>query len=129
MDDPISRQAAIDTVHKVIFNFFDLAEDDDESPMTYLDEKLLEVNKALTNELKELHAAQSEMVQTVEPVRRGKWIVSPREEWETFDECICSVCNTVEYFNVGWKRFNYCPNCGARMENEKETNHDHEKKA
>lgn len=54
---------------------------------------------------------------TIDPVKRGKWIVIPQRcENQTFDECKCSVCGTVEYFNSGWKKFNYCPNCGATME-------------
>ncbi len=56
-------------------------------------------------------------VPTIDPVKHGKWIVIPQRcENQTFDECKCSVCGTVEYFNSGWKKFIYCPNCGARME-------------
>ena len=50
------------------------------------------------------------------PVKHGEWVVVMAEEWCTFDECKCSVCGVVEYFNKGWKKFSYCPNCGARME-------------
>lgn len=53
-----------------------------------------------------------------EPVRNGKWVGVMTEEWCTFDECKCSVCGVVEYFNKGWKKFSYCPNCGARMDGE-----------
>lgn len=53
---------------------------------------------------------------TVEERKTGEWIEKPKEEYQTFDECVCSNCGVVEYFNNGWKRFNYCPNCGARME-------------
>lgn len=51
---------------------------------------------------------------TIEP-KKGKWIDVMTGEWCTFDECKCSVCGVVEYFNKGWKKFSYCPNCGARM--------------
>lgn len=34
---------------------------------------------------------------------------------ETFAECKCTNCGAVEYFNHGWKKFNFCPNCGADM--------------
>lgn len=49
------------------------------------------------------------------PVRHGKWTV----EWETEDTRMlrCSECRMV--FNVGKGRDgNYCPNCGARMDEE-----------
>lgn len=52
------------------------------------------------------------------PVKDGKWIEVMTEEWCTFDECKCSVCGDVEYFNKGWKKFSYCPNCGAKMREE-----------
>ena len=60
-----------------------------------------------------------EQAPTIDPVKRGKWIVIPQRcENQTFDECKCSVCGTVEYFNSGWEKFNYCPNCGADMRGE-----------
>lgn len=53
----------------------------------------------------------------VQEVRHGRWVVLGEQiEKQTFDECKCSECGCVEYFNKGWKRFNYCPNCGARMD-------------
>ena len=56
----ISRKAAIDAVHKTIFKFFDIVEDDSESPITYQDERLLELNKSITQQIKALPSAQSE---------------------------------------------------------------------
>ena len=50
--------------------------------------------------------------------KHGKWIVREKDEWQTFDECVCTECGCVEYFNAGWKRFTFCPNCGARMDGE-----------
>lgn len=61
MSDPISRQAAIDTVHHAIYDFFDICEDDDESPITYKDEKLLEVNKEITRRIGELPSVEPTM--------------------------------------------------------------------
>ena len=52
-------------------------------------------------------------------VKHGEWVGVMTEEWCTFDECKCSVCGVVEYFNKGWKKFNYCPNCGAKMDGER----------
>lgn len=48
----------------------------------------------------------------------GEWIVIMDEPTITFDECKCSECGVVEYFNKGWKKFNYCPNCGSLMKGE-----------
>ena len=58
--DLISRQAAIDAVHKAIFKFFDIVEDDTESPMTYQDKRLLELNKSITQKIKSVPSAQPE---------------------------------------------------------------------
>lgn len=57
--DTISRQAAIKEIHKAIFEFFDIC-DDEESPMTYKDRQLLELNKAITTQIKALPPAQPE---------------------------------------------------------------------
>ena len=54
-----------------------------------------------------------------EPVRHGKWIELNTESgiFMTYDEVKCSECGFDEYFfNKGWARFKYCPNCGAKME-------------
>lgn len=46
----------------------------------------------------------------VEPVRHGRWIA-------THDEfCSCSLCKYPVH--VAWSRTNYCPNCGAKMDEE-----------
>lgn len=58
---------------------------------------------------------------TVDVVERkkGRWEVIPDDTPNiTYDICKCSECGTVEYFNKGWKRFNFCPNCGAHLERE-----------
>ena len=53
-----------------------------------------------------------------EPVRYGKWIEINTESgiFLDYDEVKCSECGFVEYFNKGWARFKYCPNCGAKMD-------------
>lgn len=51
----------------------------------------------------------------VAPVVHGRWIA-------THDEfCSCSLCKYPVY--VAWGQTNYCPNCGAKMD-EKEAAYD-----
>ena len=44
----------IDVVHDTIYQFFDVCGDDEEAPMSDKDKLLLEVNKAICNNLKAL---------------------------------------------------------------------------
>ena len=105
MDDLISRQAAIDVVHHTIYEFFDVVEDDDESPITYKDMKLLELNKSISTRIKDLPSAQ----------HKGKWIAT--KEWGGRNYS-CSCCNFSFMVDTCMLEpmWNYCPNCGAKME-------------
>ena len=89
-DDLISRQAAIDFV--------------DAGHLVNPNEPRWSDNEVV-NFLKRLP--------TIDPVKHGRWEYI---EDKYIDVCKCSECGTVEYFNKGWKKFNFCPNCGARME-------------
>lgn len=53
-----------------------------------------------------------------EPVRHGKWLCSD----DMYETAVCSVCNydTEEPYECGKKSWNFCPNCGARMDAERE---------
>jgi len=62
MSDLIDRQAAIDAAHRAIFGFFNICDDDHESPMTYSELKLLELNKAITTRIRALPSAQPEII-------------------------------------------------------------------
>ena len=44
----------IDIVHKTIYSFFDIADDNSEEPINEKDKLLLEVNKAICNNIKEV---------------------------------------------------------------------------
>ena len=94
MTDLISRRAAIKAIHD------------------QFDECLVwdESGECTANEVERV----LDGLPIIEP-KRGKWVDVMTEEWCTFDECKCSVCGVVEYFNKGWKKFSYCPNCGAKM--------------
>ena len=101
MNDLISRRAAIDAVHEE----FDGCLVWDESGETTADE----VERVLS------------YLPSVEPEQKhGKWIVIMNEPNITFDECKCSECGVIEYFNKGWKKFSFCPNCGAIMDMKRE---------
>ena len=54
----------------------------------------------------------------VEPVRRGHWICVGDIDEYIFE---CSECHEIYYLNDGTpkeQQYNYCPNCGAKMEGE-----------
>lgn len=57
-----------------------------------------------------LDAVEDAPAADVRPVVRGRWIKPTRVPDSMLDEC--SVCG----FDTGAYTFNYCPNCGARME-------------
>lgn len=50
----------------------------------------------------------------VAPVVHGRW------SWDTGDIWTCSVCGTRNHIKevMGRPDFNYCPNCGAKMDKE-----------
>ena len=51
-----------------------------------------------------------------EPIRHGKWTIT-----ECFDvkDMTCSSCGWLYEYHAGMEEeWNYCPNCGARMEME-----------
>ena len=51
---------------------------------------------------------------TIEP-KRGRWIMQRVGEHDEY--CVCSECGNQTESDEAW---NYCPNCGARMEDEDE---------
>lgn len=50
----MTKNEAIDIVHKTILGFFDVVADDSEEPMNEKDKLLLEVNKAVCNAIKDM---------------------------------------------------------------------------
>ena len=107
MSDLISRQAAID-VFKNLIGIDCIFEEDPKVVGA-----LIAVKEAIT----QLPAAEPER-------KKGKWEEKEVEASTAIDEwqsARCSVCGKyhttpyVYYFD----EFNYCPNCGAKMEEEK----------
>lgn len=50
-------------------------------------------------------------------VNHGHWIY--KKTYYEADECNCSLCGQLMTTGKG-KRMNYCPNCGAKMDEKKE---------
>ena len=105
MKDLIEREDAIDVVHKSIFEFFDICNDDEESPITDKDEQLLKINKTITTRIKALPSAQSE--------RKTGWTIYDRHTIPY--QYICSECGA--YHRA---MYDFCPSCGADMRGEQD---------
>lgn len=98
----------IDIVHKSIYPFFDVCENEEE-PLSDKDKLLLKVNKAICNNLKALKQ---------EP-KTGHWIYLKNERKSVVQAYKCSVC--------GWEIDScrglmqdtghrlFCEHCGAKM--------------
>ena len=62
-----------------------------------------------------------------EPVKHAHWIPDERETGEGSNTYKCSACGEIQMLiegtpkENGWK---YCPNCGAKMDEEEENNHE-----
>lgn len=101
MNDLISRQAAIEAVHKSIFDFFDICDDDEELPMTYKDELLLELNKAITTQIKAVVSSQSIEAESQRAYEQGV-----KDTLDRYDE----TCRIASYIRaaVGCKTAKEC---------------------
>ena len=56
----------------------------------------------------------------VAPVRHGHWVVNDHTEY--YIDAKCSVCSAEGIFHRPWRKSNYCPRCGAKLDEEMETN-------
>lgn len=106
MDDLISRQAAIDAISL----FFDKAYIEDAD--VHKNDALYELNLVPSADLSEY---SDKLWKTA--YERGKEEAHPRKgKWVLMSDCTgkyyaCSWCG-----HEGYSGMNYCPNCGARME-------------
>lgn len=99
--DTISRQAAIDELETVGYDFSDSGLSEPE--MEEVCEAVGDVRQDMINRIKRMPSAQP---------RKGKWVRGDQEKMIGAQRC--SVCNQQTY--KGSTTFNYCPNCGAKME-------------
>lgn len=76
--------------------------------------KLYWMHEGLLNFKEELGKVYDEILSIpssdVAPVRHGRWVVIDAEEPRRYG---CSECK-----RLSWNMDNYCPNCGARMDEE-----------
>ena len=102
MSDLIYRKKVIKIVHQTIYEFMDV--DNDGQPITSEDRMLLSVNKAICNKIKDLPSEEN----------TGEWHIYYGEKiYAGFavKTIYCSNCGMVSV-----SKTNYCPHCGARME-------------
>lgn len=73
----MTKESVIDIVHKTIYGFFDIVEDDSEEPINEKDKLLLEVNKAVCNAIKDIPDDESRWIPVTErlPEEDGDYLV------------------------------------------------------
>jgi len=87
MDDMVSKQVVIDTVHKIILGLFS----EEDGAMTDTEKTLLSVNKAVCNGVRELPSVQPEIIRCKDCIFHGfcrtspKWAVAPKDDWYCAD--------------------------------------------
>ena len=99
----MTKDAVIDVIHKTIYGFFSIVEDDSEEPISEKDKLLLEVNKAVCNAVKEMPDEER---------KTGRWLKDGENDF------LCSVCNNGykdQPTCMGKPMFMFCPCCGAFM--------------
>ena len=100
-DDCITKAEVINTIHKTIYGFFDIADDDSEEPINDKDKLLLTINKAISNAVKALPSV------TPQP-RTGHW-----------EDCSNGWCCSNCWRDVSHES-DFCPHCGADMRESEE---------
>ena len=102
----------LNVIHNTIYQFIDVCSDDEEVPMSDKDKLLLEVNKAICNNLKALEQ---------QPTRpTGKWIEKEDYNLDIYYEC--SECGADYCIEGDILIHKYCPNCGAKITESEEEN-------
>ena len=83
----IYEKDAIDALHKTMLEFFKTDGDDEPKFITASEKMLLSVNKAISNALKALPSAQSEIIRCKDCIKRdicrttNIWAVPPDDYW------------------------------------------------
>lgn len=112
MSDYISRKAAVDAFFPVD------PENDGSDGATPIYPEQNYSNNEIESILCEVPAAD------VEPVRHGRWVRTD-DDWNSLTTFQCTVCGEEFCFEIDEDfellNYNYCPNCGAKMDLEDET--------
>lgn len=105
----ISRQAAIDSANEGLCDFFGLNADDFKFPITNTDYLAWALNKNITARINALPSAER---------KKGRFIGTEYDGYAdgnpVYYEWKCSCCGAI--FEDDEPTYNYCPNCGAKME-------------
>ena len=133
----------LNVIHNTIYQFFDVCSDDEEVPISDKDKLLLEVNKAICNNLKALEQESCEDAVSRKAVSDALESIgsldteADRKYARSVFEALPLValqpkigrwigCDILQGFKCSECRVcfrnksNYCPNCGRRMESEVE---------
>ena len=104
MDEYISREEAIKELREVYENEYPTASGDFDEYASH----------DVPNVLRNMKAAD------VQPVKHGRWIAENRDNRGYADCYTCTNCNCYSYTYTLMKdcEYEYCPNCGARMDGE-----------
>lgn len=65
-----------------------------------------------------LNVIKTETIADVQPVRHGKWIELEEPYINTYECSNCGRWFALDYGTLEENDYNYCPNCGAKMEEE-----------
>ena len=117
MNDPIDREAAKEHFHKRLIETAlnnietsDIYEDIADNRIDVWFDELPSAQPDLSGYSSRLWKAAYERGKA-EAQRTGKWV-----EYDN-SHCECPLCHAEwSYFDNDVERFNYCPNCGAKME-------------
>ena len=91
-----------------------------EDVLTLIDTGCLISNSNYNKEIKLINELPSA---DVEPVKHGHWKVVSDEYGGKAYICECSECeDTVWVYKDANRKWNYCPNCGTKMDEEEQEN-------
>lgn len=90
-------------------------------PKSLYDQTAWERDLAIQQLREDYGVGLGEKKKDVAPVRHGRWEDKPNPQWRAYDIRYCSACgwsihkSKLRKSDLNWE---YCPNCGAKMESE-----------